>query len=41
VDLIDPAPGLLVFVAAMIAGTALLRYGRRLTVRTTGEAKAY
>jgi uncharacterized membrane protein YedE/YeeE len=41
VDLIAPSPGLLVFVASMIAGTALLRYGRRLTVRTGAEAKAY
>jgi uncharacterized protein len=41
VDLIDPSPSLLVFVAAMIAGTGLLRYGRRLTVTAATEVKAY
>lgn len=41
VDLVAPSSELLVFVAAMIAGAGLLRYGRRFAVRTGAEAKAY
>jgi uncharacterized protein len=39
VDLVAPSRSLLVFVAAMLAGTVLFRYGRRLTERVPGEAE--
>jgi uncharacterized protein len=41
VDLIAPSPSLLVFVAAMVAGTGLVRYGRRSTVRAADEVAAH
>lgn len=42
VDLVAPSPGLLVFVAAMVAGTASFRYGRRVRFGAPADgARAY